>query len=206
MLTAPHAFVLGHAVPIIGIYFRALDLLTTAADGNFTRGRELLDSLDGRKAGTVANVHRVESLLAEIPATVGAPPKTGDDYDAWAQRILDAVEHTVKPKNPIVATVHLVGRQVGSALQHINLAVYELTLIAANAGDTQLTGMLDQERADLARISRSLRGASVASPANGETAGFADELDRARLSSVDDAQALMKRCSDRMTRLEAAYS
>ncbi|HEX4455057.1 MAG TPA: hypothetical protein VH143_29555 [Kofleriaceae bacterium] len=206
MLTAPHAFVLGHAVPIIGIYFRAVDLLTSAADGGFARGRELLDSLDGRKAGTTANVRRVESLLAEIPATVGEPPRTNSDYDAWAQRILDAVEQTVKPADPIVATVHLVGRQVGSALQHINLAVYELTLIAANAGDSQLTGMLDQERADLARIARSLRGASVASPANGETLGFADELDRAHLSSVGDAQALMKRCSDRMAKMEAAYS
>ena len=206
MLTSAHAFVLGHAVPIIGIYFRAVDLLTSAADGKFARGRELLASLEGRKAGTIANVRQVESLLAEIPATVGAPPKTGDEYDAWAQRILDAVEHTVKPAEPLVATVHLVGRQVGSALMHINLAVYELALIAANNGDAQLTGMLDSERADLKRIARSLRGASVATPANGETLGFAEELENAKLSSADDAQALMKRCGDRMAKLEAAYS
>jgi hypothetical protein len=204
MLTAPHAFVLGHSVPIIGIYFRSLDLLTSAKDGGFARAAELLASLDGRQAGTISNVRRVEGLLAEIPANAGSPPRTPSDFDAWAARILDAVEAHVKPSEPLLATIHLVGRQVGSALQTINMAVYELALLDANAGDAQISGMLDQERTELARVARSIRGGAAMVPAHGETIGYADELDAIRLDSVAEAQAAMQRCSDRLTRIEAA--
>jgi hypothetical protein len=201
MLTAPHAFVLGHTVPIIGIYFRALELLGSAKDGGFARAPELLASLDARQADTIANVRRAESLLAELPASAGAPPRTPADYDAWSTRILDAVEAGA---DKALAAVHLVGRQCGSALQTINMAVYELALLDANPGDAQITGMLDQERSELARVSKSLRAASLMVPANGETAGFADELDAASLGSLADAQAAMKRCADRLSRIEAA--
>ena len=201
MLTAPHAFVLGHTVPIIGIYFRALELLGSAKDGDFAQAAELLASLDARHAGTIANVRRAEALLGELPASAGDPPRTPADYDAWAKRILDAVEAGADRS---LATVHLVGRQCGSALQTINLAVYELALLDANAGDAQITGMIAQEREELARLSRLLRAASLMVPAGGETAQFADELDNIELVSLADTQAAMKRCADRLPRIEAA--
>lgn len=212
MLTAPHAFVLGHAVPIVGIYFRAVDMLAHGKQRAplAARATELLAMQDGRKGDVVANVRRVESLLAEIPANAGAPPRFPNEFDAWSQRILDVVEAQVKPAHVALATLHLIGRLAGGGLQALNVATYAIALDAAAPGDDWVAAQLATDRAELARLAGSLRG-SAALFSGGDAARaalveLADDFAAAALVDLGATQAAMKRCGARLSTIEAGLA
>jgi hypothetical protein len=210
MITAPQAFVLGHAVPVIGIYFRASDLLARAAQSATAplaaRGNELLASMDGRKAGVIANVRRVEALLSALPALVGDPPKLPADYELWQQRVFDATEAALAGE-PALATVHLLGRIAGDALATLNLGIYAIALADTAPGEPWLVDRLRADRIELRRLGTAIRGPAALLPSTDGRAAMiemADDLERTDLVTVADTQTAMKRCADRLPRIEKA--
>jgi hypothetical protein len=210
MLTTPQAFVLGHTVPIIGIYFRGSQLFEAAQSHAplATRARELLASFDARKPGVIANVRRVESLLAEVPATAGDLPRMPADFEPWAARVLLAVEAGLAGELGL-ATIHLLGRLVGDALAQLNLGVYVLALDAAAPGDAWIATQLRHYRVELRRLATAVRGpAALVRKPSAVTAlvEIADAIERSTLDRIDATQDAMKLCSERIVRIEAALA
>jgi hypothetical protein len=211
MLTAKQAFGLGHAVPMVGIYLEGTDLLAQAGRGASpdltARLSALIASFEGRKSGVIANVRRVESLLSALGVAGGPPPRIPADYAPWAHRILTAVEGALKPAHLELATLHLLGRLTGEALEALNLASFELHLLEAAPGHAWLTEQLDRERVSLRRLDASIRGASamLAPPASTALVTLASEL-AAGAPDLAATQASLRRCSDAVDQIEATLA
>jgi hypothetical protein len=133
-MAASTFFLLGYAPPLVGIYFHAVELLTTLpqdADPPLAaRVQDQVTVFAGRGDATIVNVRLVAALLQEVAVAVPPPPRVPADYYAWAQPLLHTVPAAV-PSASVERAAYLLGYLVGDAMLTLNLGVLVHYLLAA---------------------------------------------------------------------------